>query len=94
MGKADYKKRELMDNEQDALLEYKELVCAHNAGKKKKKSNYKKICKDDKLVRAKEDLDEKKEGFQVTEQHSRWCKKMLTRNYRRKNKKVEIEEEE
>ena len=59
-----------------------------------KKSNYKKICKDDKLVRAKEDLDEKKEGFQVTEQHSRWCKKMLTRNYRRKNKNVEIEEEE
>lgn len=35
MGKADYKKRELMDNEQDALLEYKELVGAHNAGKKK-----------------------------------------------------------
>lgn len=35
------------------------------------KSNYKKICKGDKLVRAKEDLDEKKEGFQVTEQHSR-----------------------
>lgn len=32
MGKADYKKRELMDNEQDALLEYKELVGAHNAG--------------------------------------------------------------
>lgn len=29
-----------------------------------KKSNYKKICKGDKLVRAKEDLDEKKEGFQ------------------------------
>ena len=28
-----------------------------------KKSSYKKICKDDKLVRAKEDLDEKKEGF-------------------------------
>lgn len=28
-----------------------------------KKSNYKKICKNDKLVRAKEDLDEKKEGF-------------------------------
>ena len=27
-----------------------------------KKSNYKKICKDDKLVRAKEDLDEKKRG--------------------------------
>lgn len=27
-----------------------------------KKSNYKKIRKDDKLVRAKEDLDEKKEG--------------------------------
>lgn len=26
------------------------------------KSNYKKIRKDDKLVRAKEDLDEKKEG--------------------------------
>ena len=59
-----------------------------------KKSNYKKICKDDKLVRAKEDLDEKKEGFQVTEQHSRWCKKMLARNYHRKNKNVEIEEEE
>lgn len=59
-----------------------------------KKSNYKKICKDDKLVRAKEDLDEKKEGFQVTEQHSRWRKKMLTRNYRRKSKKVEIEEDE
>jgi hypothetical protein len=35
MGKANYKKRELMDNEQDALLEYKELVGAHNAGKKK-----------------------------------------------------------
>lgn len=32
-----------------------------------KKSNYKKIRKDDKLVRAKEDLDEKKDGFQVTE---------------------------
>lgn len=59
-----------------------------------KKSNYKKICKGDKLVRAKEDLDEKKEGFQVTEQHSRWGKKMLARNYRRKNKNVEIEEEE
>ena len=57
-----------------------------------KKSNYKKICKGDKLVRAKEDLDEN--GFQVTEQHSRWCKKMLARNYRRKNKNVEIEEEE
>ena len=28
-----------------------------------KKSSYKKIRKDDKLVRAKEDLDEKKEGF-------------------------------
>lgn len=28
-----------------------------------KKSNYKKICKGDKLVRAKEDLDEKKEGY-------------------------------
>jgi hypothetical protein len=27
------------------------------------KANYKKICKDDKLVRAKEDLDEKKRGF-------------------------------
>lgn len=27
------------------------------------KADYKKICKDDKLVRAKEDLDEKKEGF-------------------------------
>lgn len=36
----------------------------------------------------------KKEGFQVTEQHSRWCKKMLARNYRRKNKNVEIEEDE
>ena len=35
------------------------------------KANYKKIRKDDKLVRTKEDLDEKKEGFQVTEQHSR-----------------------
>lgn len=35
MGKADYKKRELMDNEQETLLEYKELVGAHNAGKKK-----------------------------------------------------------
>lgn len=32
-----------------------------------KKSNYKKIYKGDKLVRAKEDLDEKKEGYQVTE---------------------------
>lgn len=53
-----------------------------------KKSNYKKICKNDKLVRAKEDLDEKKEGFQVAEQHSRWCKKMLARNYRRKNKMI------
>lgn len=40
MGKADYKKRELMDNEQDALLEYKELVGAHNAGKKKWCKNY------------------------------------------------------
>ena len=28
-----------------------------------KKSSYKKIRKDDKLVRAKEDLDEKKEGL-------------------------------
>ena len=35
MGKADYKKRELMNNEQETLLEYKELVGAHNAGKKK-----------------------------------------------------------
>lgn len=35
MGKADYKKRELMDNEQETLLEYKELVGAHNAGRKK-----------------------------------------------------------
>ena len=35
------------------------------------KSDYKKICKNDKLVKAKEDLDEKKEGFQVTEWHSR-----------------------
>lgn len=38
MGKADYKKRELMDNGQDALLEYKELVGVHNAGKKKQNS--------------------------------------------------------
>lgn len=35
MDKADYKKRELMDNEQETLLEYNELVGAHNAGKKK-----------------------------------------------------------
>lgn len=35
MGKADYKKRELINNEQETLLEYKELVGAHNAGKKK-----------------------------------------------------------
>lgn len=35
MGKADYKKRELMNNEQETLLEHKELVGAHNAGKKK-----------------------------------------------------------
>ena len=40
MGKADYKKRELMDNEQDTLLKYKELVGAHNAGKKKWYKNY------------------------------------------------------
>lgn len=59
-----------------------------------KNNDYKKICKDDKLVKAKEDLDEKKEHYQVTEEHSKWCKKMLARNYRRKNKKVEIEEDE
>lgn len=52
IGKADYKKRELMDNEQDALLEYKELVGAHNAGKKKwyKKYLNRKYRRKDKMV--------------------------------------------
>lgn len=34
MGKADYKKRELRDSEQDTLLEYKEIGGTNGNGKK------------------------------------------------------------
>lgn len=62
MGKADYKKRKLMEPWQNVLLEYKELVGAHNAGKKKycKKRLNKKYRRKDKqsLKRAKDEFDE------------------------------------